>query len=55
MDKKMVPMDKLSKKAKRRAAANKRVTWAFSPVSRVKQSKKRYRRTDARQRLQDLE
>lgn len=55
MDKKMVPGNKQSKKAKRLAAAKKRVTWAFSPVSRVKQSKKRYRRTDAKQRIREME
>ena len=39
-----VPQTKLSKREKRRRAAEKRVTWAFSPVTRTKESKKRFRR-----------
>lgn len=47
MAKKMISTSKLSKKAKRR------VTWGFSPVSRVKPDKKEYkRRKDTRQDLE---
>lgn len=42
--KKNVPLEKRSKKEKARLAREKRVTWEFSPVSRVKESKKLYQR-----------
>lgn len=42
--KKNVPLEKRSKKEKARWAREKRVTWEFSPVSRVKESKKIYQR-----------
>ncbi len=41
---KYVSQDKLGKKAKRRLAAQRRVTWAFSPVTRKAESKKIYNR-----------
>lgn len=40
----MVPMKKMSKKAQRELNSQRRVTWAFNPVSRVKTSKKVYDR-----------
>lgn len=39
-----VPGRKASKKKKREEARKARVTWGFKPVSRVKESGKRYRR-----------
>lgn len=42
--KKVIPHCKLSKRAKKGQAQEKRVTWAFSPVSRVKESGKVYKR-----------
>ena len=39
-----VPQEKQSKKRKKTLHAKKRTTWAFSPVTRVKQSKKVYQR-----------
>ena len=47
----MISKSKMSKKAQRELNAKKRVTWDFSPVSRVKQSKKVYNR----KRLRDPE
>lgn len=44
MTSKLVSKSKLSKKARRELNAKKRVTWDFSPVSRVKESKKVYNR-----------
>lgn len=40
----MTTFNKLSKKAQRELNNQKRVTWDFNPVSRVKQSKKIYSR-----------
>lgn len=40
----MISKSKLSKKARKELNKQKRVTWAFSPVSRVKPSKKVYSR-----------
>lgn len=40
----MVSYNKKSKKARREYDKSKRTTWAFSPVSRVKPSKKVYNR-----------
>ncbi len=45
----MVSVAKMSKKAQKQLNSQKRVTWDFSPVSRVKPSAKVYnrkRRTD---------
>lgn len=42
---KLIPKSKLSKKA--RQARQKRVSWAFSPVTRKKEGQKRYRRAGA--------
>ena len=39
-----VPREKMSKKARREADRERRKTWAFSPVTRLKESKKRYDR-----------
>jgi hypothetical protein len=47
----MISKSKLSKKARKELDKQKRVTWDFSPVSRVKQSKKVYNR----KRLRDPE
>ena len=44
MNKKTTQISKMGKKDKRKLHAKQRVTWSFSPVSRVKQSKKVYRR-----------
>lgn len=41
---KFVSKEKMSKKAKKQAAAEKRLTWAFSPVTRRIESKKIYNR-----------
>lgn len=40
----MVSYNKLSKKAKKELNDKKRVTWGFSPISRVKPSAKIYNR-----------
>lgn len=40
----MIPYNKLSKKERKELDRQKRVTWGFSPVSRVKKSKKVYDR-----------
>lgn len=40
----MIPYNKMSKKKKKELDDKKRVTWGFSPVPRVKQSKKIYSR-----------
>ncbi len=41
---KFIPKDKLSKKAKKELAAQRRSTWAFSPVTKKIESKKLYNR-----------
>ncbi|MBR6029534.1 MAG: hypothetical protein IKP40_10640 [Clostridia bacterium] len=41
---KMVPKDKLSKKEKKRLAAEGRAVWGFPPVTRRVESKKLYNR-----------
>jgi len=40
----MIPKDKMSKKARAELNKQKRTTWAMSPVTRVKASKKVYNR-----------
>ncbi len=40
----MISYNKMSKKAQRKVNSEKRVTWAFSPVTRTKDSKKVYNR-----------
>lgn len=40
----MISKNKLSKKARRELDKQQRVTWAFSPIFRIKQSKKVYNR-----------
>lgn len=40
----MVSRSKMSKKARKELDRQKRETWPFSPVSRVKQSRKLYSR-----------
>lgn len=45
----MVGKNKMSKKALAELNKQKRVTWAFSPVSRVKPSKKVYSRRWSRE------
>lgn len=40
----MTPYNKMSKKAQKEMNAQKRVSWGFSPVSRVKPSAKAYSR-----------
>ena len=40
----MVPKDKLSKKARRELDRQKRETWSMNPVTRVKESGKKYSR-----------
>lgn len=42
--KKMISKAKLSKKARKKLNAEKRTTWAFSPVTRRVESKKIYNR-----------
>ncbi len=41
---KFIPKDKLSKKEKKRQAAERRSTWSFSPVTKRVESKKTYNR-----------
>ena len=41
---KFIPREKLSKKEKKRQAAEKRGTWSFSPVTKKVESKKVYNR-----------
>lgn len=45
----MISKNKLSKKARRELNKQKRVTWNFSPVSRIKPSKKVYNRRRSRE------
>ena len=42
----MIPKNKMSKKARKELNDQKRVTWDFSPVTRVKPSKKIYNRKE---------
>lgn len=44
MKKALIPREKLTKKQKRALNLKKRATWAFSPVTRVRQDKTVYRR-----------
>ncbi len=49
-----VPKDKLSKKAQKKLNRQRRAMWAFSPVSRTVDSKKRYnRKKNTRDRYDD--
>ena len=41
---KFIPREKMSRKAKKKKAAGRRSTWAFSPVTRRIDSKKLYDR-----------
>lgn len=45
----MISKNKMSKKARKELNKAKRVTWDFSPVSRVKPSKKVYNRRWSRE------
>lgn len=45
----MISKSKLSKKARKELDRQKRVTWDFSPVSRIKPSKKVYNRRRSRE------
>ena len=45
----MVPRDKMSKKARKALAQEKRNLWAMNPVTRVQESKKVYSRKRDRQ------
>ena len=45
----MISKSKMSKKARKELNKQKRVTWAFSPVSRIKPSKKVYNRRWSRE------
>ena len=40
----MIQKNKMSKKARAKLNKQRRVTWDFSPITRVKQSKKTYNR-----------
>ncbi|NLX83095.1 MAG: hypothetical protein GXZ04_04685 [Clostridiales bacterium] len=53
MNKKTTPVTKMSKKARRILHAKQRVTWSFSPVSRVKDSKKVYKRSKTKHKTND--
>ena len=44
---KFVPKQKMSKKARKQAAKEKRVVWAFPPVTKKIESKKLYKRKSA--------
>ena len=48
-----VPQSKLSKKGKSLRCQERRVTWGFSPVSRVKQNRKAYKRKTRRSETND--
>lgn len=51
---KFVPKGKLSKKAQKELNRQRRVTWAFSPVTKTVESRKRYnRKKDAHDREDD--
>lgn len=41
---KFVPKEKMSKKAQKKMAAERRSTWAFSPITKKIDSKKTYNR-----------
>lgn len=45
----MISKSKMSKKARKELNKQKRVTWEFSPVSRIKPSKKVYNRRWSRE------
>ena len=45
----MISKSKMSKKARRELNNQQRVTWDFSPVTRVKESKKVYNRKRLRE------
>lgn len=53
MNKKTTPVSKMSKKDKQKIHAKQRVTWSFSPVSRVKQSKKVYKRSKMKRHFEE--
>ena len=55
MSKRSVPRAKLGKKTKKKLDAGRRVTWGFSPVSRIKDSKKVYRRSKSKPRRDELD
>ena len=42
--KKVIPKEKLGKKARRQLDSEQRITWTFSPVTKKVESKKRYNR-----------
>ena len=44
---KFIPREKLGKKARRALDAEKRATWAFSPVTRKAENKKHYDRKES--------
>ena len=44
----MVPRDKMSKKARRALAQEKRNTWTMNPVTRIQESGKAYNRKSAK-------
>ena len=48
----LIPKNKMSKKARKALNDMKRVTWGFAPVTRKLDSKKRYRRADPAQKKQ---
>ena len=51
---KFIPKEKMSKKAKKKMAAEQRGTWAFSPVTRKIDSKKLYNVTTPQLTMQCL-
>ena len=52
--KKFIPKEKLGRKARRQLDSERRVTWAFSPVTKKVESKKLYnRKRKARDRYHD--
>lgn len=53
MTKKTTSAQKMSKKEKRELDLKRRVTWEFSPVSRIKPGKKIYKRLKAIKDAQD--
>lgn len=55
MSKRSVPRAKLAKKTKKKLDSERRVTWSFSPVSRIKESKKVYRRSKCKPRQDELD
>ena len=51
--KRMIPQDKMSKKARKALAQEKRNVWTVNPVTRVRESGKAYNRKGAKTAMMD--